>query len=103
MKVIIKEVKSDIDVSICNSPKLAGFMGYYEVGNHEKGILYYNKIQFYYHGKYILKHSLKFNSIISSECDCPYDMGEYCKHQVAVFHELLKDSISILYLISRVR
>ncbi len=25
------------------------------------------------------------NNIIDTQCDCPYDMGEYCKHQVAVF------------------
>lgn len=24
-------------------------------------------------------------NIVDSQCDCPYDMGEYCKHQVAVF------------------
>ncbi|WHH60335.1 slipin family protein [Petroclostridium sp. X23] len=36
------EVKPDIDASIYNSPKLAAHVGYYEVGNHEKGILYYN-------------------------------------------------------------
>lgn len=24
-------------------------------------------------------------NIIDTYCDCPYDMGEYCKHQVAVF------------------
>lgn len=23
--------------------------------------------------------------IINTQCDCPYDMGEYCKHQVAAF------------------
>lgn len=38
------EVKSDIDASICNSPRLAGYVGYFEVGNHEKGILYYNNV-----------------------------------------------------------
>lgn len=38
------EVKSDIDVSIYNSPKLAPFVGYFEVSNHEKGILYYNNV-----------------------------------------------------------
>ncbi len=38
------EVKPDIDVSIYNSPKLAAYVGYYEVGNHEKGILYYNNV-----------------------------------------------------------
>ncbi|MDR3293955.1 MAG: SWIM zinc finger family protein, partial [Clostridiales bacterium] len=26
--------------------------------------------------------------IISSECTCPYDMGEFCKHEVAVFYAL---------------
>jgi hypothetical protein len=26
--------------------------------------------------------------ILESECDCPYDFGPICKHQVAVFHEL---------------
>ena len=24
-------------------------------------------------------------NIIDTQCDCPYDMGDYCKHQVAVF------------------
>jgi hypothetical protein len=38
------EVKSDIDASIYNSPKLAGYVGYYEVANHEKGILYFNNV-----------------------------------------------------------
>lgn len=38
------EVSPDIDASIYSSPKLAGFVGYYEVANHEKGILYYNNV-----------------------------------------------------------
>jgi hypothetical protein len=29
-------------------------------------------------------------NIVDSQCDCPYDMGEYCKHQVAVFFALRK-------------
>src|SRR5690606_12871406 len=29
--------------------------------------------------------------IISSNCDCPYDYGPICKHQVAAFYELLED------------
>ncbi|MDF2989157.1 MAG: rane protease subunit, stomatin/prohibitin, partial [Eubacterium sp.] len=37
------EIK-DIDPFIYTSPKLSGFAGYYEVENHEKGILYYNNI-----------------------------------------------------------
>ena len=40
----IPEVQSDIDASIYNSPKLAAYVGYYEVANHEKGILYYNNV-----------------------------------------------------------
>lgn len=27
-------------------------------------------------------------NIVDSKCDCPYDLGEYCKHQVAVFLSL---------------
>jgi hypothetical protein len=27
-------------------------------------------------------------NIVDTQCDCPYDMGEYCKHQVAVFLSL---------------
>jgi hypothetical protein len=27
-------------------------------------------------------------NIIDTQCDCPYDLGEYCKHQVAVFFTL---------------
>ena len=38
------EVKNNVDPSICNSSKLAGYVGYYEVSSHEKGILYYNNI-----------------------------------------------------------
>ncbi|MCX7922685.1 MAG: slipin family protein [Clostridia bacterium] len=38
------EVKPDIDASIYNSPRLAAYVGFYEVGNHEKGILYYNNV-----------------------------------------------------------
>lgn len=36
------------------------------------------------------------SNIIDTKCDCPYDMGEYCKHQVAVFLTLkdLKNNIA---------
>ncbi len=27
-------------------------------------------------------------NIIGTECDCPYDMGEYCKHQAAVLYAI---------------
>lgn len=37
------EVKG-VDASIYNSPKLSGVVGYFEVENHEKGILYYNNV-----------------------------------------------------------
>jgi uncharacterized Zn finger protein len=35
-------------------------------------------------------------NIIDTKCDCPYDLGEYCKHQVAVFFTLreMKNNIS---------
>lgn len=29
------------------------------------------------------------DTILSSECDCPYDMGPICKHEVAVYYELV--------------
>ena len=29
--------------------------------------------------------------ILDTECDCPYDWGEYCKHQAAVFYALQRD------------
>jgi len=28
------------------------------------------------------------NEILYSECDCPYDWGEYCKHKAAVFYSV---------------
>lgn len=31
-------------------------------------------------------------NILSSECDCPYDMGPICKHEVAVYYELVDRS-----------
>ena len=35
-------------------------------------------------------------NIIDTQCDCPYDLGEYCKHQAAVFLTLreMKNNIS---------
>lgn len=38
------EIKPDIDLSVYSSSKLAGYIGYFEVANHEKGILYYNNV-----------------------------------------------------------
>ncbi|MFC0162568.1 MULTISPECIES: SWIM zinc finger family protein [Bacillus] len=28
------------------------------------------------------------NEIVVSFCDCPYDRGDYCKHQAAAFYAL---------------
>ncbi|CDX03604.1 hypothetical protein DesLBE_1384 [Desulfitobacterium sp. LBE] len=28
------------------------------------------------------------NTILASECDCPYDLGEFCKHEAAVYFAL---------------
>jgi len=30
--------------------------------------------------------------VVETYCDCPYDLGAYCKHQVAVFFELRKNN-----------
>ena len=31
---------------------------------------------------------LQDEKIISSHCSCPYDLGEYCKHEIAVMYAL---------------
>ena len=31
--------------------------------------------------------------ILESSCDCPYDWGMYCKHEVAVFYHLKKGGV----------
>ncbi|WKB36454.1 SWIM zinc finger family protein [Terrilactibacillus sp. S3-3] len=33
------------------------------------------------------------NEIVDSECDCPYDQGDYCKHQAAAFYMLRSKKI----------
>jgi hypothetical protein len=33
-------------------------------------------------------------NIMETSCDCPYDFGEYCKHQVAAFFALENDVVS---------
>jgi regulator of protease activity HflC (stomatin/prohibitin superfamily) len=38
------EVKPEMDVSVYSNPKLSGCVGYFDVANHEKGILYYNNV-----------------------------------------------------------
>lgn len=30
------------------------------------------------------------DTILSSDCHCPYDMGPVCKHEVAVYYELIR-------------
>ena len=40
-------------------------------------------------GDYTVTAELTENGdITDSECDCPYDYGDYCKHQVAVFYAI---------------
>jgi regulator of protease activity HflC (stomatin/prohibitin superfamily) len=38
------ELEKDIDAFIYASPKLASYIGFYEVANHENGILYFNNV-----------------------------------------------------------
>lgn len=38
------EVKPDIDPSIYTNPKLVGYVGFFDVASHEKGILFYNNV-----------------------------------------------------------
>ena len=44
---------------------------------------------------YEVEVELSGDDIISSSCECPYDWGNYCKHEVAVFYHL-KDNKSQL-------
>ena len=37
-------IRTEIDPSVYNNPKLSGYVGYFEVAGHEKGILYYNNV-----------------------------------------------------------
>jgi hypothetical protein len=34
--------------------------------------------------------------IVDASCDCPYDWGDYCKHQVAAFYALNEQSVEII-------
>lgn len=40
---------------------------------------------------YRVRVNLEKEDIVYSECDCPYDMGPVCKHQVAVYYALRND------------
>ena len=40
--------------------------------------------------RYIVTVETRDGYILSSHCDCPYNQGEFCKHEVAVFYELSK-------------
>jgi uncharacterized Zn finger protein len=37
---------------------------------------------------YHIAIELNHEKIIKSSCSCPYDLGEYCKHKIAVFNFL---------------
>ena len=52
-----------------------------------------NRYLFEVHGSYLYEVSVVLDDsgeIISSQCDCPYDMGPICKHEVATYYELNK-------------
>ena len=41
--------------------------------------------------EYTVHVSIENGLITSCSCNCPYDMGPICKHEVAVFYQLLQD------------
>ena len=52
-----------------------------------------NRYLFQVQGSYLYVVSVILDDsgeIISSQCDCPYDMGPICKHEVATYYELNK-------------
>jgi uncharacterized Zn finger protein len=44
--------------------------------------------------KYSVYVKLKNETIVEHECDCPYDWGDVCKHQVAVFYAIRNGNFS---------
>ena len=82
---------------------LNNFESYFDEIIIERGLDYYESGSVvsleYYDGEwvaevsgsrdYTVKVTLSENGeITNTYCDCPYDMGEYCKHQAAVFYTL---------------
>lgn len=52
-----------------------------------------NEYIFQVEGSYLYEVSVELDDdgeIIHSQCDCPYDMGPICKHEVASYYELSK-------------
>ncbi len=39
-------------------------------------------------GRYNIYVKLEGRNIVEKSCDCPYDWGDTCKHEVAVFYKL---------------
>ena len=87
----------------CVIMNLKNFESHIEAVILERGIDYYtsgNVVSLEYDGTewvakvegsndYTVTVKLSENGeILETYCDCPYDGGEYCKHQVAVFYEL---------------
>ena len=46
--------------------------------------------------RYSVFVKLKDDAIIEHECDCPYDYGDVCKHEVAVFYAIRSGNFSDL-------
>jgi uncharacterized Zn finger protein len=44
---------------------------------------------------YTVQLEIKNNTIIEHNCDCPYDMGPFCKHLVAVIFHLQQDELEL--------
>jgi uncharacterized Zn finger protein len=45
--------------------------------------------------EYTVQLKVSNNILISHSCDCPYDMGEICKHVVAVIFHLQRDELEL--------
>lgn len=81
---------NNFERNIDNKIIIRGF-DYYKSGAVSGLDIYNGKVHAEVFGsrKYIVKMSIdeQFN-IYKSSCNCPYDMGIYCKHEVAVMYEL---------------
>ena len=44
--------------------------------------------------KYTVYVKINGGAIVEHECDCPYDFGDVCKHQIAVFYAIRAGNFS---------
>jgi uncharacterized Zn finger protein len=86
MQMNLKSFESDVENKIVERG-----LNYYRSGDVKKlekvGENEFNAVVFGSE-KYSIYVKINGEAIIEHECDCPYDWGNVCKHEVAVFYAL---------------